>query len=176
MNYSSINLSKAVPSLCPLLLESTQKILLICTYLLWIPFAPGHSWFFPIGVYYLGTDDCTKMPGVTARNLGVTVEPRYMEEPRDWQILFSVRRLRYFKVLFNKVLLLLWQRKWFVIPTNLLYRGSVIPRFHCVIFWPEVRVKYKWTQVFQNSIIRLCRDRITNFFRIIIQLVSIVNL
>ena len=108
LNYSSINLSKAVPSLCPLLLESTQKILLICTYLLWIPFAPGRSWFFPIGVYYLGTDDCTKMPGSQHVIFGVTVEPRYMEEPRDWQILFSVRRLRYFKVLVNKVLLLLW--------------------------------------------------------------------
>ena len=52
-----------------------------------------------------------------------TVEPRYNEGPRDWQTLFAITRFCYIKVLFHFFLLLLGQRKLFVMLRTSLYRG-----------------------------------------------------
>ena len=51
------------------------------------------------------------------------MEPQFINEgPRDWQNLFAIMRFCLIKVLFH---ILLGERKSFIIPRTLLYRGSL---------------------------------------------------
>ena len=54
-----------------------------------------------------------------------TVEARYNGGPRDWHNLFAITSFSYIEVVFHFILLLLGQRKLFVIPRTLFCRSSL---------------------------------------------------
>ena len=65
-----------------------------------------------------------------------TLEPPYNEGPRDWQNMFVIMRIRYIRVLFHIIILLLLEKRIsFVIPQTSLYKDSnnIDVPLYCVI-------------------------------------------